>query len=48
MANHKGGKAEEALGIGGSLVYKGQGILEFITSLWTMVSWDTPVTKVAL
>lgn len=45
MTDHKVGKAEVALGIGSSLVRKGQGILEFVTSLWTMLSWDTPVHK---
>lgn len=45
MTDHKVGKAEVALGIGSSLVRKGQGILEFVTSLWTMLSWNTPVHK---
>lgn len=45
MLGHKVGKAEVAPGLGRSLVHEGQGILEFVTSLWTMLSWDTPAYK---
>lgn len=38
MTDCEGRKVGVALVIGSSLAYKGQGILEFVTSLWTMLS----------
>lgn len=34
-----------ALGVGSSLAHNDQGILEFVMSLWTMLSRDTPAHK---
>lgn len=45
MTDCEGRKVGVALVIGSSVAHEGQGILEFVTSLWTMLSGDTPAHK---